>query len=42
MGLPLEEITRMLAIEAASGARGVLQQARRKLRRALDDLEARG
>ena len=42
MGLSIEEITRLLALDAASGARGALQQARRKLRRALVDLgEAR-
>ncbi len=34
--LPVDEITRLLAIEGASGARGVLQGARRKLRAALD------
>jgi len=39
MGLSVEDITRLLALKAASGARGVLQQARRKLRRALVDLE---
>lgn len=31
-GLPVEEINRMLAIPSVSGARGVLQSARRKLR----------
>ncbi len=35
-GLPVEEITRLLALPGASGARGVLQSARRKLRAALD------
>jgi RNA polymerase sigma-70 factor, ECF subfamily len=34
-GMPLEAITRVLAIEERSGARGVLQQARRKLKAAL-------
>jgi RNA polymerase sigma-70 factor (ECF subfamily) len=34
-GLPVEEITRLLSIDAATGARGVLQRARRKLRAAL-------
>lgn len=34
--LPVEEITRRLGISAASGARGVLQSGRRKLRAALD------
>jgi len=33
--LPVEEITRLLGIESASGARAVLQKARRKLREAL-------
>ena len=33
--MPVEEITRVLGIESASGARGVLQRARRKLRAAL-------
>jgi RNA polymerase sigma-70 factor (ECF subfamily) len=33
--LPVEEITQLLAISEASGARGVLQRARRKLRAAL-------
>jgi len=37
--VPVDEITRMLAIPSASGARGVLQSARRKLRA---KLEARG
>ncbi len=32
-GLRVDEITRVLGIETASGARGVLQRARRKLRR---------
>jgi len=34
-GLGVDEITRMLHLEGASGARGVLQTARRKLRAAL-------
>jgi len=34
-GLPVEEITRLLHISGASGARAVLQSARRKLRKAL-------
>jgi len=34
--LPVDEITRQLGIDSASGARGVLQTARRKLRAALD------
>ena len=33
--MPVDEISRVLRIETASGARGVLQSARRKLRRAL-------
>lgn len=33
--LPVDEITRLLVIDEASGARGVLQRARRKLRAAL-------
>ncbi len=33
-GLPVEEVTRLLALPGASGARGVLQSARRKLRAA--------
>lgn len=35
-GLPVDEITRLLALGSASGARGVLQSARRKLRAALE------
>jgi len=35
--LPVDEISVLLAIGGASGARGVLQNARRKLRRALAD-----
>ena len=34
--VPVDEITRLLGIEASTGARGVLQRARRKLRTALD------
>jgi RNA polymerase sigma factor (sigma-70 family) len=34
-GLPVEEITRLLRIEASTGARSILQRARRKLRAAL-------
>ena len=33
--MPVDEITKVLAIEEASGARGVLQRARRKLRAAM-------
>jgi len=39
-GLPVEVITRRLEIGEASGARAVLQRARRKLRSALDDRAA--
>ncbi len=35
--LPVDEITALLKIDAASGARGVLQSARRKLRAALSE-----
>jgi RNA polymerase sigma-70 factor (ECF subfamily) len=38
-GLPVETITEMLGLESASGARGLLQAARRKLRAALAALE---
>lgn len=38
--VPVDEITRMLDIQGASGARGVLQSARRKLRSALRPMEA--
>ncbi|MGD8413671.1 MAG: sigma-70 family RNA polymerase sigma factor [Candidatus Latescibacterota bacterium] len=34
--LPVDEITKILEIDAASGARGVLQKARRKLRSAIE------
>jgi len=34
-GMPVEEITRVLRIDAATGARSVIQRARRKLRGAL-------
>jgi RNA polymerase sigma factor (sigma-70 family) len=43
--LPVDEITRTLGVTAASGARGVLQTARRKLAAALarrEDVEGRG
>lgn len=33
-GLPVDEITRLLGLDASSGARGLLQRARRKLRAA--------
>lgn len=36
-GMSVDDITRMLKIEGASGARGVLQQARLKLREALKE-----
>ncbi len=36
--LPVEEITRLLGLENATGARGLLQRARRKLRAAMDPL----
>jgi len=35
--LPIDEITGMLGIEAKSGARGMLQTARRKLKAALEE-----
>jgi RNA polymerase sigma-70 factor (ECF subfamily) len=35
--MPVDEITRILGIESASGARGLLQKARRKLRNALKE-----
>jgi RNA polymerase sigma factor (sigma-70 family) len=34
-GIPVDEITRLLKIEAATGARSVIQRARRKLRAAI-------
>lgn len=34
-GIPVDEITRLLKIEAATGARSVIQRARRKLRSAI-------
>jgi RNA polymerase sigma-70 factor (ECF subfamily) len=37
--MPVDEITRLLGIAEASGARGVLQRARRKLRAALEAAE---
>lgn len=36
-GVPVDEITRLLRIDAATGARSVLQRARRKLKAALKD-----
>ncbi len=43
-GLPVDEITRLLRIDAATGARAILQRARRRLRAALSarDNRARG
>jgi RNA polymerase sigma-70 factor (ECF subfamily) len=38
--MPVDAITRLLRIEDASGARGLLQSARRKLRRALEQRDA--
>jgi hypothetical protein len=38
--MPIEEITRQLGLVGATGARGVLQTARRKLRAELERLEA--
>ena len=35
--LPVDEVTRLLKIESVSGARGVLQTARRKLRAAMEE-----
>jgi len=40
--MPVDEITRLLGISSSSGARGVLQTARRKLRAARDAHEKRG
>ncbi len=37
-GMPVEEITALLEVPDASGARAVLQRARRKLRAALDEI----
>jgi RNA polymerase sigma-70 factor (ECF subfamily) len=37
--MPVDEITKLLNITEASGARGILQKARRKLRVALEDVE---
>ncbi len=34
--LPVDEITRIMALDSATGARGLLQRARRRLRAALD------
>lgn len=41
-GMPVDEITRVLGIETATGARGLLQTARRKLRAALGRQEKTG
>lgn len=41
-GLPVGEVTRLLELPGASGARGVLQSARRKLRAALDRRRQKG
>ncbi|HTO91430.1 MAG TPA: sigma-70 family RNA polymerase sigma factor [Candidatus Sulfotelmatobacter sp.] len=41
-GMPVDEITRVLGVESASGARGLLQTARRKLRAALSREEQTG
>ena len=40
--LPVDEVTRILGVDGASGARGVLQRARRKLRAAMDRREGEG
>jgi RNA polymerase sigma-70 factor (ECF subfamily) len=40
--MPVDEVTRILGIGGASGARGVLQRARRKLRAAMDRREGGG
>jgi RNA polymerase sigma-70 factor (ECF subfamily) len=40
--LPVEEITTMLGLDSASGARGLLQTARRKLRAALRERDTAG
>ncbi len=40
--VPVEEITRLLGIPVSTGARGVLQSARRKLRAALEKDRSRG
>jgi len=37
--MPVDDVTRILGLDGASGARGVLQRARRKLRAALDRRE---
>ncbi len=39
--VPVEDITRLMRLEGASGARGVLQTARRKLRAALERRDGR-
>ncbi len=38
-GLPVDEVTRLLEVEGPSGARGLLQRARRKLRAAMETRE---
>ena len=40
--LPVDDVTRMLGLKNVSGARSVLQSAREKLRRALDNRRAAG
>jgi len=40
--LPVDEITRSLSIKSTSGARGILQNARRKLRKRFQDRQQRG
>jgi len=37
--MPVDEITRVLGLDSASGARGVLQKARRKLKAALAEMD---
>lgn len=41
-GVSVEDITRILKLESASGARGLLQTARRRLRAALTEPKERG
>ncbi len=38
--MPVDDVTRILGLDGASGARAVLQRARRKLRAALEDRES--
>jgi DNA-directed RNA polymerase specialized sigma24 family protein len=38
-GMSVDDITRMLRVDGASGARGLLQTARRKLRAVLDSAD---